>query len=80
MLIGRPLMSCSDVQTWLDQLSSLGGLTVTDKGSSEIGTTGGPSGDGDDVELSGGEMAGIGTAYWLHVYSELGAHPCLLTV
>lgn len=48
-----------DVQTWLDQLNSLGGLTVTDKGSSEIGTTGGPSGDGDDVELSGGEMAGI---------------------
>jgi len=49
----------ADMETFVDQLNSLGGLTVTDKGSSEIngGSTGGSSGD--DVNLSGGEMAGI---------------------
>jgi len=50
----------SDVESFVDQLSSLGGLTVSDKGSSEIngGSSSGGS-SGDDVNLSGGEMAGI---------------------
>jgi hypothetical protein len=51
----------SDVDTFVNQLDSLAGLTVTDKGSSEINGGGSSSGgsSGDDVNLSGGEMAGI---------------------
>jgi hypothetical protein len=51
-------------------LNDIGGLTVTDKGLSEInGGGGGGSGGGgdgtggDDGELSGGEIGLIGTAY-----------------
>jgi hypothetical protein len=50
----------ADMESFVDQLSSLGGLTVTDKGSSEINGGSSSSGaSGDDVNLSGGEMAGI---------------------
>jgi len=50
----------ADMESFVGEVSLLGGLTVTDKGSSEIdgGSTGSGS-SGDDINLSDGEMAGI---------------------